>query len=272
MIVITSDVHHRDIRTEEKEEGFDDETKYAIEMVKLAKRYKVNVTIFGTGKSLVESCENWKKIVRFENVEIGGHTFYAFSDMSKLKKWRFKVMYGSFYGPPSYQKKDILATRRVFQEVLNIKIKSWRTHAFSGNKATWKILDRLNFKIVSDTCKVKGVTKPSKIGKNLYQIPISVPEDHSFIHHFRGEKETALGKWKSITLLRIEEIKKKGGIFVLLAHPLCMKAIDNFKTLREIFRYIKKNKYTTYKISEIVNYVSEFTKGRVGCCDNPRRM
>jgi len=80
-VCLTGDVHHMSLETRDQEYMDRTEVEAAIEYAEVAAEYDVPVTLFVTGKAAEEEPERVKRLAVMENVEIGGHNYWAFDTL-----------------------------------------------------------------------------------------------------------------------------------------------------------------------------------------------
>lgn len=131
-VCLTGDVHHMSLETRDQEYMDRTEVEAAIEYAEVAAEYDVPVTLFVTGKAAEEEPERVKRLAVMENVEIGGHNYWAFDTLIH-KGWRGVT--GSWNGPRPFQRWEIRKTIETFEE-LGIEITSWRDHAYRHDRHT----------------------------------------------------------------------------------------------------------------------------------------
>lgn len=253
MIYLTGDVHSQ-IKGHWEQKQAGDELDAAIEYLKILKKYKIKSTLFINGKLIDEKAEKVKELISYD-AEIGGHTYDNFGDMNLFKSYINRKRFGCVYGSSKYQKKDIEKTKKAFEN-LNIKMNSWRTHAFSSNDETFRILKKNNVRFVSD---LLGDTKPFE-KDGIIHMPINLPVDVNVIEVGPlnpGNREPFAScaknrikpeEWFEIIKKRISYNEKKKIPSILLIHPITMKVLDNFALFEKIAKFISK--YKTEKVSE----------------------
>jgi len=255
MIYITGDVHSkRQYTWEQKEHG--PNLKTALDFLKILKKYKIRSTLFINGICLDEETEDVKKLLDYE-VELGGHTYNSFGKMNIFKSYIYRKIWKCIYGPERYQIKDILKTRKAFEK-LGLKMLSWRTHCYSSNETTFRLLKEQGVRYVSD---LLGKQQPFE--KNgLIHLPINTPPDENTmaLGPLRPENRDPFAgctkgrimpsEWLEIVKKRIIENEKNQKASVLLTHPATMAYIKDYWLLKELAEFIKKNKYPTVYIRE----------------------
>ena len=150
---ITGDVHHPLSST-----WWDkNEVRFSEEYVEIINSLKAKATLFVTGKCIKKNKSIFKDISKNDNIELGGHTYYAFKILPYVSPNHLaalsNLIVGSPYGPKLWQKIDIIKTINAFKEI-GINIKAWRTHCYAGDKTTYSILDNLGIIVVSDKRKL----------------------------------------------------------------------------------------------------------------------
>ena len=246
-VCITGDVHH--------DLGFaldESEASATADYIKILNKYNLKATLFVTGKCIDGNSEFWSNIPK--SIELGGHTYSAWSPMifrKKLVHWFYNKVFGTEYGPYLYQYYDIWRTVKSFEKI-NIKPACWRTHGYASNENTKKILAKFGFKTISDE-----IAEGEKIvinKGNLISVPINAHKDDDIPKFFIEREE---GKMKE------EGEKVKNSIFYLInqkedivaqLHPICMKVLDNFEKFEKILKTLYDNNYSFYTVTEFVSY------------------
>jgi len=254
MIYLTGDVHTKmKGNWEQQKAGSElDATKKYLEILK---GHKIPCTLFLNGKCLTESPEKVKELSKY-NVEIGGHTYDNFGDLSLIRSYINRKLFGCVYGSAKFQRKDIKKTKRAFEN-LGLEMKSWRTHAFNSSKITFLILKENHVKYVSDLI---GDTKPGE-NAGIIHIPINIPVDVVTISYGETKPENrnpfascVKGRiqpeeWFEIVKKRVIDNEKNKIYSVLLIHPITMAVLDDFGLFEKIAEFLSK--YKSGKIREI---------------------
>ena len=260
MIYLTGDIHTKIPGYWEQEQG-GSEMDAGIKYLEILKKYNIKCTLFVNGKCFVNDDGGEKdkisKLLGYD-VELGGHTYDNFGRMNVIRSFINRRKYGCVYGSNKYQEKDISLTRELFEK-FGLIMKSWRTHAFSSNNDTFRILKENNVRYVSDLI---GMIKPFK-ENGLIHMPINIPVDvvavsygkynvsnkDPFASCVKGRIEKE--EWFEIIKNRVKENEKNNVDSVLLIHPISMKVMDNFELFEEIVRFLseyKSGKIGEYKI------------------------
>lgn len=257
MICLTADVHHSSLGGLDQKFLDVTEAQAVLEYSKIAEDWGVNTTIFITGKTVEEDEDSLKKIMEKPNVEVGGHTYYAFKP-NWLYNGVFDRLLGRPCGPSFYQDYEIKKTINIFKDRLCVEINSWRNHSYRKDENTYDLLSKNGIKIVFDE-RNPELTQPKKIGVetgDIISVPINVIPDHSHLYHggrtveyvrkkvkrgWRdpfGSESYSIKEFYQIIKKQIRNIENKNGIAVLLLHPACMKIADDFETFEKICEFL----------------------------------
>ncbi|MBA2840127.1 peptidoglycan/xylan/chitin deacetylase (PgdA/CDA1 family) [Methanococcus maripaludis] len=243
-IYITTDIHNYLPNSYEHQSGFFKETEYLKEYLKIANKYDLKITVFVSGKEVENNIKYYKKLTYDKDIELGGHTYDCFTKYYKGEGYLYKKIYGCAYGPKSLQKQDIEKTTSVLTK-LGIHPISWRTHAYSSNRTTRRILKDNGYKIISDlNNKIDNAIK-------IMECPPNTLPDHENIIH-KGIKNTfakfTIEQWLKKIQLQIKNNEKS----IILAHATCQKYIDDFETLKELFEWIYDQNYESKLMKDLV--------------------
>lgn len=252
MICITGDVHHS-IESMDQQVARSDEVHCALRYADLAALHRLKVTLFVTGRALVEHRPAAQELARRENVSMGGHTYSAFRPRVLFKLLR--SISNGVYGPPWYQRWDVARTVHLVEKVSGAPCTAWRTHAFRSNQHTYAAVRAAGVRVISDEVTGPDVLNP-RWRWQLLSLPINTHEDHTHLYHGLRTSEhvksvRSLGKgrgmgigpdsrsytpreWASLVLEQVESIVSAGGLATLLVHPICMHVADDFKTFEEL--------------------------------------
>lgn len=253
MIIITGDVHSN-IKDHWEQEKKGSEIACAEKYLKILKKHNLSSTLFINGICIDKEQDSVKNLLKYD-VELGGHTYDNFGSMSILKSYYRRKIYKGLYGSESQQRKDIIKTKSAFEK-LNLKMTSWRTHAFASNKDTFKILKENGVKYVSDF-----FTKEPFEELGIIHVPINTPPDNNalaygpmvpenrdlFIGCTKGRITSS--EWLEILKKRVMENEKSKKISILLIHPITMAVLDDFKSFEELCKFLSK--YQSLKMSEL---------------------
>ncbi|GAB3687860.1 hypothetical protein GCM10028857_21410 [Salinarchaeum chitinilyticum] len=250
-VCVTGDVHHMSLGTRDQEYMDRTEVEVAIEYAEIAAEYDVPVTLFCTGKCAVEEPDRMRELAAMENVEIGGHNFYAF-DTVVHKGWRglAKVTggrVGSWNGPRRFQSWEIGKTIAAFEE-LGIEITSWRDHAYRHDGRTASLLAEHEVTHFSDA---RGPDERLRREDGLTVVPINTPPDHEHVFHaFRqpdseavrtfegpfGSESMYPDDWTEWVLEHVNDVRDTATV---LGHPACLWLADEFESFTNLCQTLR---------------------------------
>jgi len=262
MICLTGDVHHCTLK------GIQDlpylegtEIESAAKMAEIAMLFGLHITLFFTGLCCKESPELVNQIASMENVEIGGHNYFAF-ERRKLFNLSFKLL-GLRNGPYWYQYWEVRRTVRVLEMYARHPLRSWRDHCFYHDRNTRRILKMNKIRYFSDVLS-KDFAQPVW-NQGIIDVPINTLPDHDYVYHGSRQPgtfdESALllttfqtkamtkEEWLQRIKREVKHIESQGGIATILTHPACMEVFDDFGTFRNLCSFLSK--YESCKMRDI---------------------
>lgn len=264
MICLTGDIHHLTLKTLDQQYLSDSEADVASKYIEIAEYYSIKTTLFLTGKVVEEDKEAIIKLSGKKGIEFGGHTYAAFQP-KLLYKLSYRFL-GLHNGPRWLQANDIKKTIKVFKDHLNVKIRSWRNHAYRNDRNTPSLLLNNGIKCYSDIASPSYKKPFTKNG--IVYVPINVLPDHDYMYHgnrrpgFFDEtplaksnfKTTAMPpeKWLETVKKQVSEIVSAGGIATILAHPACMEIADGFVVFEQLCKFLSK--FPSAHVCEMENY------------------
>ncbi len=250
-VCLTGDVHHRGMRT--REDSLirpQSEVDLAIEYASIAAEHGVNVTFYVTGKCAEEHPVELRRLSEFDNVEIGGHGYRAFSPL--ILHRLLKLFYGSYWGPDFYQKYDVKRCKEVLECLVGREVVSWRSHAFAYNGSTVKILKECGLSTWSDIRDESATLPWNEDG--LTVLPVNTPLDHSMIRH--GVIESApmtMSEWYEAVVKILDDQAVR--LVTILAHPSCMHIADNFDFFGKLCERIKESERKSLFARDMASYM-----------------
>lgn len=148
----------------------------------------MKVTLFATGKAVLDSEAIFQQLAGMANVELGGHGWDSFCK-GKLRTLLWSLS-GSRHGPRWHQRLDIQRTVSAFRNVLGKQPLSWRQHAFYTDEHSYPLLREVGVGVVSDRvvsmqlaeCAWAGQSI-EKMAGGLWSLPINVTPDHDSVEH-----------------------------------------------------------------------------------------
>ncbi|MFC5971141.1 hypothetical protein ACFPYI_07325 [Halomarina salina] len=227
------------------------EMEAAVEYAHIADDHDLPVTLFVTGKALREEPERARTLAAMNNVELGGHNYYAFSTPVH-KLWR--GLTGSWNGPRPFQAWEIRRTLTAFEEV-GVDVRSWRDHAYRHDSNTAELLARYGVTHFSDAVEPGGEPREED---GVRVLPINTPPDHDHVYHsFRtpafvaesdfegpfGADAVSPDEWVDWVLECVDNVETA----TVLAHPACMQLADGFEAFEALCERL--GKYETAPIA-----------------------
>lgn len=268
-IILTGDVHHMSLKTDDQLYIDLTEAELALEAAKIALEYDLKVTYFITGKTLVEETDVVRAIAKMPNTELGGHTYYAFKP-KWLYNWIFNKIIGLSNGPKVYQNWEIKKTIGVFDHKLGIQIVSWRNHAYRHDRYTFPLLYKNGISFVSDDVNPNNLF-PTTMNNGLISLPVNIMPDHDHVYHGNITPEStrnySLGRsqfpselyqprrWFELIQQQIQKVVNREGVATLLIHPTCMYIIDEFKIYEELCTFLTE--FETITASQVIHWNSK---------------
>ncbi|OSP10598.1 hypothetical protein B9H04_02430 [Halorubrum ezzemoulense DSM 17463] len=248
-VCLTGDVHHMSLETRDQEYMDQTEVEAAIEYAEIAAEYDVPVTLFVTGKAAEEEPERVKRLAAMENIELGGHNYWAFTTpvhtawraLEKVTDGRI----GSWNGPRPFQAHEIRRTLDVFSD-LGVTVTAWRDHAYRHDSHTVNLLAQYGVTHFSDTIEPDG---DARTDGGLTMVPINTPPDHDHIYHsFRtseyvaandfngpfGSEAREADAWLDWVLSCVADHVNENCPATVLAHPACMNIADEFDAFERL--------------------------------------
>lgn len=232
-VVLTGDVHHY-IPSSDRRHAIESESALAAEYARIAKRHGVKVTLFFTGRAIREDISDAGSLLSMETVEIGGHGWDAFRP-----RWLYRPLAklsGSPHGYRFWQRRTIARTRTAIERVTGEPPTSWRNHAYVHDAHTPRLLAEAGIVAWSDHVDLARAG-PYVHKSGLIVLPMNTIPDHENLYHGDRTPES-LGdtaslqpaEWCARVLEGVEHAVAEGGMATVLAHPLCMKVVDDWKT------------------------------------------
>lgn len=252
MIVLTGDLHHTSLATRDQELLPETEPETAVTYARIAARHGVKTTLFVTGRTAAEEPAPLRKVLAEGNVELGGHGYYA-----RSPRWLyggvFHRLLGNGNGPAWYQDWEIRRTIGTIRGAFGVRIRSWRDHGYYHDDHTYRALERNGISVVSDEVG-PARSGPTRVGPKLCSLPVNTLPDHDHVVHgvltkaASGRRTLARSEfppvvltaeeWLSEVKVQICGIVEHGGVATVLAHPACMRLIDDFHTFKRLCAFI----------------------------------
>lgn len=187
MIFLTGDVHNSMLYGHPCCKEFD-EPAAALKYATIAAEEGMKVTLFATGKAVLDSDAVFQELAGMANVELGGHGWDSFCKArTRTLLWS---LCGSRHGPRWHQRMDIRRTVSAFRAVLGEQPVSWRQHAFYTDEHSYPLLKEAGVGVVSDRVVSMQLAECSwatqaidKTAAGLWSLPINVSPDHDSLEH-----------------------------------------------------------------------------------------
>jgi hypothetical protein len=257
-VCITGDVHHMSLETRDQKYMESTEVAAAIEYAEIAAEYDLPVTLFLTGKAVSEEPNRVDRLAAMDNVELGGHNYYAFGTLAHKA---FRGLFGTWNGPRWFQGWEIDKTIEAFAN-RGVDITAWRDHAYRHDDNTAEVLSERGITHFSD---VVGPDESLRDESGLTVVPINTPPDHEHVYHaFRtpdfvaesdfegpfGDDSYEVGEWAEKVLEAVKGRIDERQPATVLAHPACMNLADGFDAFEALCTQLSEEHATT-AISEI---------------------
>ncbi|MEX2556595.1 MAG: polysaccharide deacetylase family protein [Actinomycetota bacterium] len=239
-VVLTGDVHQW-INSADRAYASETECALALEYARIARRHGLKVTLFFTGLAVIEDEANVQALLAEDNVEVGGHGWDSFEP-----QWRYRAanrLFGSPHGSRAIQARMVRRTCAAIERVTGQKVMSWRNHAYTFDANTPLVLADAGFQVWSDKVDRQRLT-PYAHASGVTILPINTTPDHEHLYHGAQTVETIPvarrpgydypDAWRERVVRQVQAIVKGGGTATILAHPLCMKVADDWRTFEHL--------------------------------------
>jgi hypothetical protein len=236
-VVLSGDVHHY-IPSSDRRHAVESESALAVEYARIAERHGLKVTLFFTGRALRDDIADAGPLLSMDTVEIGGHGWDAFRP-----RWLYRPLAklsGSPHGYRSWQRRTIARTCAAIERVTGAPPKSWRNHAYVHDTHTAGLLAEAGIVAWSDHVDLARA-RPYIHESGLVVLPMNTIPDHESLYHGdrtpdapRAAGSLLATEWCEHVLEGVEQTLAAGGTATILAHPLCMKVVDDWATFEAL--------------------------------------
>jgi hypothetical protein len=239
-VVLTGDVHQW-IDSADRAYASETECALALEYARIAGSYGLKVTLFFTGLAIIEDPTSVSALLEEENVEVGGHGWDSFQP-----QWRYRAvnkLFGSPHGARTMQARLVRRTCATIEGVAGQRVLSWRNHAYYFDSHTPRVLADAGIRVWSDEVELQRFG-PYLHRSGVTSLPINTTPDHEHLYHGGQTVETipvsrrpgynTPQAWREEVLQQAESIIAGGGVATILAHPLCMKVVDDWRTFERL--------------------------------------
>lgn len=232
-VVLTGDVHHH-IPSADRRHAVESESALAVEYARIAELHGLKVTLFFTGRALRDDVADASPLLSMETIEIGGHGWDAFTP-----RWLYRplaLLSGSPHGYRSWQRHTIARTCAAVERFAGKPARSWRNHAYVHDANTPALLADAGIVAWSDEVDVARA-RPYLHETGLIVLPLNTIPDHENLYHGDRTPESLDDtpslyptEWCRRVLEGVDLVLADRGVATILAHPLCMKVVDDWGT------------------------------------------
>lgn len=236
-VVLTGDVHHH-IPSADRRHASESECALAVEYARIALEHGLRVTLYLTGRAVQDDREDARWLLSMDSVELAGHGWDAFQP-----RWLYRPlarMSGSPHGFRRWQRRTIARTCEAIESFCGRPVRSWRNHAYLHDLHTPALLAQAGIVTWSDDVD-PARTHPYVHESGLVVLPINTLPDHENLYHgdrtpesVRDGSSVAADEWLQRVLGDVEYVHSQGGTATIMAHPLCMKVVDDWGTFRSL--------------------------------------
>jgi peptidoglycan/xylan/chitin deacetylase (PgdA/CDA1 family) len=240
-IVLTGDVHQWIDSSADRAYARETESALALSYARIAGRHGLKVTLFITGRAIVEDEASLRALQIEDNVEIGGHGWDSF-----LPAWKYRAINKFFESPHGSRRMQARMVRRTcaaIERATGRQVLGWRNHAYHFDRHTADALAGAGVSVWSDDVDLDRVA-PYRHESGVTVLPINTTPDHEhLLHGGQTEKTIAAARlpeyydadsWRERVVQQTEAIVRRGGVATILAHPLCMKVVDDWQTFERL--------------------------------------
>jgi peptidoglycan/xylan/chitin deacetylase (PgdA/CDA1 family) len=246
-VVLTGDVHQW-IPSGDRRHTAESETALALEYARITERYGLKATVFVTGRSVRDYPEDSAALFRLENLEIGGHGWDSFQPGWWYRK--LHRVFGTPHGPGQLQRALVARTCRAIEAVSAAPVTSWRNHAYQHDARTPSALLACGIRVWSDTVDLSR-EGPFEHPSGLVVLPMNTTPDHENVYHGDLTPDTAPPQrrslldgdgWLETVTQQVDRIVAAGGVATILAHPLCMRVLDGWRTFERLCQHLERHR------------------------------
>lgn len=236
-VVLTGDVHHW-IPSADRRHADETESALAVECAQIAEAHGLKLTLYLTGRAARDNAAEARELAALESVEIGGHGWDAFHP-----RWLYRPLARigrSPHGPSAWQRRMISKTCKELERLSGTAPATWRNHAYLHDSDTPRLLVEAGVTSWSDRVDL-AQTHPYTDASGLVVLPLNTPPDHENLFH--GDRTPqALGarsalqphEWRDRVLADVDRVHSAGGTATIMAHPLCMRVVDDWQTFTSL--------------------------------------
>lgn len=260
-VVLTGDIHQYFGGLDQAVLG-PSESAAGVEYARIAAQHGVKVTLFVTGRAIVEDGADLAPLVEMPNVEIGGHGW----DSLQPRLWHgfMNRVLGSPHGPLCMQRRMVRRTCSTIEAFTSRPVRSWRNHAYRYDTNTPYILADAGIRTWSDDHNLEQY-HPYRHRSGVTVLPINTLPDHENLYHGMRTPEFVaadgstpsydIDVWLGKVRTGVKRIVAAGGVATVLAHPACMKIADEWTTFKRLCGFLSA--YESLFAEEIAHLLSQ---------------
>ena len=141
------------------------------------------------------------------------------------------------------QGRMVRRTCAAIERMTGQRIRSWRNHAYFFDSNTSRVLAETGIRVWSDEVD-RDREGPRLHASGVSILPINTTPDHEHLYHgdqtvdavpvARRPQYYDSHAWREDVVRQAESIVARGGVATILAHPLCMKVVDDWRTFERL--------------------------------------
>ena len=194
---------------------------YGYNFAKLANKRDINVTLFAVAKLAKKYKNITQKIAKFQNCEIGSHSYSHCKILG---------------APKNIMQREIIYSKKLLQKLTNRKIYGFRPPREEINDAMEKIIKKAGYIYVME--KSKPFLLPMKRKFGIITIPRLGTDDYTYLIDTDFNKKQIL---KQI-IIETNFLTSLNGVYTLSVHTHLLSYKTNISILDKYFKYLNKNK------------------------------
>jgi hypothetical protein len=270
VIVLTVDLHHASLGTENQRRSDLSEIRCAQRFFARCEEASVRTTYFVSGRAFAEEWDDLRPLCESERVEIGGHTWDCFE-----RAWLHRAssaLLGSYPGPRWVESQSISRTVAIVRRRAGRDLRAWRNHMYLGGPHTDALLAGHGIRVRSDGVRASS-RRPIPGAHGVVHLPLNVLPDHEHLVHgertpewirawqarLRWSDDFGPGSfpvelWTEIVLEQLAVNEQRGVVSTLLVHPITLHLADRMKSFERILEVLARS--VTATVSEATTRAS----------------
>lgn len=254
MIILTGDLHHASLGTDNQRYCDDTEIQVARRYLERIADAGVHVTFFVTGKSFEQEWDDLRFIAEHPLVELGGHNYDCFQPVWAHRT--YNALTGSYNGPARWQRRDARRTIEAARARTGRRLRLWRNHMYMHGPHTERVLADRGIELCADGVDPR-TERPLWHPAGLFNYPLNIIPDHEHLYHAErtpawvrrwqrrhrwsdayGPHSYPAEAWAEIVLDGIRRREACGVVSHLLIHPITMELADEGRSFDRILAEI----------------------------------